>query len=998
MRSIERTHFCQGIFHFALLLICAHLTAFPSVGQERTAASFLSKVESFRLSGDYAKALELLNSRSFKDIAKNNPILESRYVMELILNYWNSGQVKESENAAKKGLSIPNPGAENEKRFGDILRIHLLYNKAKDLRLNSDFIGSIKSFEEAIAISRKLSPADFELKCLRQMSISYWDQNIFDEFNTLNQRALLIANKINNQKDKGICLNNIGLYYWKISNYSRALDFYEKALELARLTKNQQSESECMNNLGIIYQELGEFDRALIYFFDALSIDKKGFGGGFIAIDLNNIGNTYRKKGLQSGLKKDFLTALDYFENCLSLAEKAEDIKTALRIRNNIGAIYADLEDYSTSIIQYKNGLELAQRINDKESESAILNNLGIVYFNLGDYEESTKYCQMSIDLAQQIKSGTVLWEAFLDIGNAYKKRNKIEEARENYQESIAVIESIRSNIEFEELKASYFGSNKRLEAYHNLIDLLAQSHIKGQARQAGEEAFDYLEKAKARAFLDSLEVAQVNISQGIDIQLANREKQVDWELTALHKMSLTPDLPEEQKEKIRLDIKILEDELEKLKREIRSTSPAYANLKYPKIISLTEARKNLLDGQTAIVAYSVGKDSAYGFAITRKDLSIYPIAPRKLLQEKVANYLKIISDKDSRDFTEGTTLFAELIEPALRPEIKYLIIIPDDALHYLPFETLKIKKDGPWLIEKFAIAYAPSMSSLWEIVKRAESKKEKRTKDLLAFGDPDYGTFGSPALAGQNSQNQSPAENFPQLEYSGIEVQKISAFINAGKKDIRVRDRASEQELKKLPLLDYKLIHFATHGVIDDEKPARSAIVLSLNGDSQEDGFVQMREIYNLRMNADLVSLSACQTGRGQYIQGEGIESLNRAFFYAGASSVLTSLWSINDQASAHIMERFYFHLKNHSTLVGALRAAKIEMIQSRFLAHPYYWAAFLITGDASRTPFNKPLLNLMTVVLAISLAMVSVLAWRIRARGKRTTYVNSVAENPDK
>lgn len=985
MRGTKKLFFKKEIFLLIHLLICTYSTTFAAISLEDQASSFLAKARSLRLSGDFVKALELLDNRTFQDISKNDPILESRYVMELILNYWNSGQVKESENAAKKGLSIPNPEAENEKRFGDILCIHLLYNKGKDLRLNSDFIGSIKSFEEAIAVSIKLSLADFELKCLRQMSISYWDQDNFDEFNTLNQRALLIANELNNQKDKGICLNNIGLYYWKISNYSRALEFYEKALELARSSKNQQSESECMNNLGIIYQELGEFDRALKYFFDALSIDKKGFGSGFIAIDLNNIGNTYRKKGLQTGLKKDFLTALDYFENCLSLAEKAEDIKTSLRIRNNIGAIYADLEEYSTSIIQYKNALEIAQRINDKESASAILNNLGIVYFNLGDYEESTRFCQMSIDLAQQIKSGTVLWEAFLDIGNAYKKQNQFEEARENYRESIAVIESIRSNIEFEELKASYFGSNKRLESYYNLIDLLAQSYIKRQAQQAGEEAFDYLEKAKARAFLDSLEVAQVNISQGIDIRLANQEKQIDRELTALHNKSLTSDLPEDQKEKIRLDINIFEDELEKLKREIRSTSPAYANLKYPKIISLTEARKNLLDEQTAIVAYSVGKDSGYGFAITRKELSIYPIAPRKRLQEKVANYLKIISDKDSRDFTEGTTLFAELIEPALRPEIKYLIIIPDDALHYLPFETLRIKKDGPWLIEKLAIAYAPSMSSLWEIVKRGKNKKEKPTKDLVAFGDPDYGKFGSPDNAGQNYQNHSPAGNFPRLEYSGIEVQKISAFIKAGKKDIRVRDRASEQELKKLPLREYKLVHFAAHGVIDDEKPARSAIVLSLTGDSKEDGFVQMREIYSLRMNADLVSLSACQTGRGQYIQGEGIESLNRAFFYAGASSVLTSLWSINDQASARLMERFYFHLKNHSTLVAALRTAKFEMIHSRVLAHPYYWAAFLLTGDASRTPFDKPLLNWMTVVLAISLAMGSVLAWRIKARGKK-------------
>ena len=705
----------------------------------------------------------------------------------------------------------------------------------------------------------------------------------------------------------------------------------------------------------------------------------------YIAIDLNNIGSTYRKKALVSGNKSDFQTALSYFHKCLSLAEEADDRKTALQIKNNIGTIYADLEDYSNSVIQYKEGLEIAQQIGDKESTSAILNNLGIVYYNLGDYEESTRYCQMSIDLAQQIKSGTVLWEAFLEIGNAYRKQSKFSEAKKSYRESIAVIENIRSNIEIEELKASYFGSHKRLESYYNLVDLFAQDYVKSRDRKAGDEAFEYLEKAKARAFLDSLEVAQVNISQGVNIRLVNREKQIDRALTSLYKRSLVADLPEDQRDKIRADIRNGEEEIEKLRREIRSTSPAYANLKYPKILTLKEAQKNLLDGQTAVLAFSVGKDSSYGFAITKKGLSVYPVAPRKILREMIADHLKVISDKDSREFAAGSSLYSALIEPAIGPGIKRLLIIPDDALYYLPFETLRSKRDGRWLIEKFAVAYAPSLSSLWEIVKRGDQRKEKRTKDLMAFGDPDYGRSDPSAGPASFLQDRFSPGGFPRLNYSGAEVQKISAFIDEGRKDIRIRDRASEQELKKLPLQDYKIIHFAAHGVIDDQKPARSAIVLSANGDDREDGFVQVREIYNLRLNADLVTLSACQTGLGQYVQGEGIEGLNRAFFYAGASSVLTSLWSINDQASAQLMERFYYHLKSRSNLMDALREAKIEMIRSGVLSHPYYWGAFLLTGNASRKPFHRPVLNGMTLALAFSLALGISILWRVRSRGKR-------------
>ena len=276
----------------------------------------------------------------------------------------------------------------------------------------------------------------------------------------------------------------------------------------------------------------------------------------------------------------------------------------------------------------------------------------------------------MSIDLAQRINSGTVLWEAFLDIGNAYRKQSKFKEAKKSYQESIAVIENIRSNIEIEELKASYFGSNKRLESYYNLLDLLAKEYSRNRDIGTGNEAFEFLEKAKARAFLDSLEVSQVDISQGIDIRLANREKQIDRELTTLYKKTLTPNLPKEQLDEIEKNIGKSEDELDKLKREIRSSSPAYADLKYPEIITLKEVRENLLDSQTAIIAFSVGKESSYGFAVTRDIFSIYPISSRKLLQDQVASYLKIVSDKDARDFSLGANLFSELIGPDSDPRL----------------------------------------------------------------------------------------------------------------------------------------------------------------------------------------------------------------------------------------------------------------------------------------------------------------------------------------
>jgi CHAT domain-containing protein/Tfp pilus assembly protein PilF len=919
--------------------------------------------EKFRLEGEFEKAIDCFkNSISLANKSGAKKVeLEAHTKLGIL--FWNLGQLKESEISYLKALALAKSLRlkDREKECQDALDIINLYNKAKEFRSSGDYENSIKYFQKAINIAKNINSPDHELKCLRQMSLCYWDQNDFQEFRNLNEIALSIAQKIKNRRDEGICLNNIGLYLWKIDNYTKALQYCEKALEIAKKVKNLQSENECLNNIGLIYKDIGNYDKALTYLNKALLIDNPSFGNNYISIDLNNIGIIYRQKGLLNNSKEDFLKALEYFSKCLDITKKIDDKKTAIPIYNNLGTVYSDLENYVDALRCYQQGLKIAENIINKEGMSLILNNIGIVYYNLGDYEESTKYCQNAIDLASQIKAGRVLWEAFFYVANSYRKQAKFDDALKNYEYSIAVIESVRSTLELEELKASYLGTDKRIEAYHNLIDLLVRIQKSNPQKSYDAEAFKYFEKAKARAFLDSLEVAQVSISQGIDTKLSAQEKLLNNDITSLYKKLLVPDLTAEQKNDINEKLKKFEDDYERLKREIRATSPAYANLRYPEIITLNEAQEKLVDNQTTYISYSIGKDNSFGFAISKNGLKIFPISPRKQLQAKVSAHIKVITDKENADFHLGQELYTELVRPGLDRQTKRLVFVPDDILYFLPFETLlQSGNQGRWLIQDYAIAYAPSLSSLWEIIKRGQRDGTKHKKDILAFGDPVYG----PAEDQDNSQNSSDifqdfysssAFKFFRLKYSGVEVQRIASLFNKNRGEIYQREHASEQVLKNLDLEDFKIIHFAAHGLVDDQNPARSSIVLSLDSKSQEDGFVLMREIYNLRMGADLVCLSACQTGLGQFIRGEGIEGLNRAFFYAGASSVLMSLWSINDQASSQLMERFYFHLRSSNSIMDALQKAKLEMIAFKPFSHPFYWAAFVITGDAAKVIFPK-------------------------------------------
>ena len=376
-----------------------------------------------------------------------------------------------------------------------------------------------------------------------------------------------------------------------------------------------------------------------------------------------------------------------------------------------------------------------------------------------------------------------------------------------------------------------------------------------------------------------------------------------------------------------------------------------------------------MLDKKTAFFEYLISEESSYLFVVTKDKLNIYSLADREQVQALVSNYIRNISDRGNFDFSEGYALYKNLVSPGLNnKDIKKIIFIPDDILNFLPFEALITEPDSKkWLIRDYNVAYSPSISSLQEIIKRKKTNGYKRHKVLLALGDP----YFKPRQNGNNGAQILGQFDFQRLKYSGTEIDRISSLFKDSKKTVLKRNKATEETLKKTNLEDYKIIHLATHSLIDDKRPFRSSIILALDDNPQEDGFLQTREIYNISMNSDLVVLSACETGLGQFIKGEGIEGINRSFFYAGSSAVLMSLWQVNDQATYQLMERFYTHLRSSKSITDSLRKTKLELIDSDALSHPYYWAGFIASGKTDQKVF----LSYSTYIILIGTALLSAL-----------------------
>jgi CHAT domain-containing protein len=921
------------------------------------------QAEQFRMKGEFIKSIEIF--KESLSIAKKilDEKKECKTLLKLGILYWNIAQLDKSLKSFNEALFLAQKVDLKDKQEECNIAIEIckLYDRGKKYRSSGEFQKSIETFQQAAKMAKKIESKEHEIKCCRQIGVTHYRLNNLRKFFSFNKKALKIAEELKHRKEEGRCLNNIGTYYWNLNNYSLALNYYERAFEIARKEKDKSGEGICLTNIGIIYKQLGNYDRALEYFTKVLKIDTDLENWDYISMDLNDIGTTYRAKGVTSGNKKDLNKAIDYYQKCLSLIKKGVDKQIEVYVLNNMSNVYTDLKRYSDALKFFELGYKKAKEIQDIEAMGMILTNMGIVYYNQENYEESTKYYQEAINLS--IGKDQILWEAYMESARAYEKQKDYKKALEFYKKSIKTTEDIRSTIDLEELKAKFLGTDKRIDAYHYIINLLANPSEFHPTEENKLEAFNYLEKAKARAFLDSLELSKVDLSEGVDPELLNREKEIMKDISQVHTKLQAAEPSPEAKKALKEDLKKFENELETLKREMRRKSPAYADIQYPEIIKLKEVQEKLLDGKTAFFEYCIGKEHSFAFAITKKDLKIFPLPKRENLQAQIVDYLKAVNDKDNHNFQPGYNLFTMLVLPGLDKNIKNIIFIPDDILHFFPFETLITHSDSnEWLIKNYNISYAPSISSLREIIQRKKSNGEKPRKDILAFGDPYFGKLeteenGNNIFQDFFSSNvySAGALNFYRLKYSGIEIDKISLLFKKSKIKVFRRKNASEEQLKKpgLNLEDYKIIHFATHSIIDNKIPARSSIVLSLDEDQTEDGFLQMREIYNLKLNSDLVTLSSCQTGLGELIRGEGIEGINRAFFYAGTSSVLMSLWAVHDQASYQLMERFYYHLRSSESIKNALRKAKLEMINSGVLSHPYYWAGFIASGKTDKVVF---------------------------------------------
>ena len=827
---------------------------------------------------------------------------------------------------------------------------------------------SIATFRSALALAEKIGSPEHELKCLRQLSAAHWALSDFEKFLSVNMRSRGIARELNDQKEKFKAANSIGLYYLKLSDHSRALDFYSEALDISRNARNKKDESQCLQNIGLTLAQIGLYERSFDYLMEAHEIDSQSGNPVFLAQNIINLGVSLKNRWLALSNKRDLIEALSYFSDALDWARRNEDEQTELKALHNIGNIHLHLGNFHSAQHFFGLAQQIAIETQDNEANVEIWCNQGIGYLNSGQLDAAQVCFRSALTLGEAVGKGKILWEPLFFLGKCHEEKREREQALESYKASLEAIEHLRGRIISDYYKVGFM--KDKFKVYEAVIDHLWEGGRGPGTPDRLEEIFQTMERAKARAFLETLGEDTSDFLSRLNPVLEKDEREISERISAALQKMAKRDLSSARRRELQQALKRDEEEYLQLVSRMRTEAPSVANAAFPVPIRLREVQERLLDEKTAILEYFLGEGHSFLLLITKKSRDLFRLPPRTEIGRTLDGFVKLISTPPQEEWTGGAAarrLSQELLSSALKAlpaPIDRLVIIPDGPLWHVPFESLDLFPENPsrpssFLLSKYVVSYAPSCSALLFLLE--QNWKGGRAPALLAVGDPfpprEKSLTGKEKISMANilrETYEAQGFDFSSLPQSGHEVKEIARYFPRNDRRICLHEEASEARIKSLPLEDFPILHFACHGFVDEKIPYRSSLVLSPDEPSREDGFLQVREITHLRLAAELVVLSACETGRGRVEQGEGILGLARGFFLSGARSVVSTLWKIGDRATARFMRHFYFFLSQGEDKAQALRSAKLRLLDSEY-SHPFYWAPFELHGESvSRFDFR--------------------------------------------
>jgi CHAT domain-containing protein len=838
------------------------------------------------------------------------------------------------------------------------------------------FEEAIAQYETSLRFARKVEGVDatkWEATISAQMGDIYLNNlTRYEEAIEHLQEAQIKYRQIRDTESEAGVAIALGRAFFGIGDGRTTIQEYKRALELYKQTGNVPKQVEVLAALGQTGRQTGQIP--------ALEADQYFNEAQQLVSSFSEISAPV------GGPSEEVEASLQQWQKNLRSVEPSL-LKAAgalYQLRGWIWVLEGRLDDAVTGLsLAYFYHQSLPPSLEQVWNLAKDYYGLGEAYRRKGNLSLALQYYHAAKETVQPLRSSESRW-IYIALARTEADLGNTETALQYYRSALQMLENIRGLQTTEEPRSGVLG--RALYQYRGFVALLVDLYIKNAENQYLEEGFQVSERLRARAFLDDLAKSRATKLGGDIAGLTQQQSDTERQIAEIDHQLLASTLDPKNEQ-------LLLDKREALRKGWRDAQQkaAQENSNFSQIITpapvtLSEVQK-VLDTNTVFLEYSVDFEGSVLWAITKDRATAYKV-PGQDVGALVEKYVKTLRQplmtpgEISAHVAMGTELYQKLLQPAEKLIVgkTRLIIAPDGPLYYLPFETLIVSNstsvsgklrnlsEVPYLIKNFQIIYVPSASILVEQQKSLGKEKNTTPFPLLAFGDPIYQTKAPGSAADAKTQADVGANiivrglNLNRLEFSGDEVKNIARIwgVPLNSEHINLGNRASVTRLRELDLAKYRILHFATHAVAGDDLSflTQPALILSQLG-SQEgnSGILQFVDILQLKLNAEMVVLSACDTGLGRFREGEGIVGLTRAFLYAGASSTVSSLWEVEDQSTGLLMEEFYRRLRKGESKAEALREAKLELIQSKVelkalgmresLAAPFYWAPFILVGD---------------------------------------------------
>ena len=860
-----------------------------------------------------------------------------------------------------------------------------------------------------------------------------------DAINTASEALSLFQNIGDND---GVARSNLalGTYHYAQANLVAAAQNFQTALDLARQINDPLLQAESVVYLAFIaygkgaWQETFEFAASAQDLVDSAPPFLLGqitatFAEAFIESGLPDVGlqkyqqafEYYRQANSSAGMinsswgiakaqyfQQNYPEALRILQETLPRAEAEDLTGWKAQCHDYLGRTYAEMNQPAEALVHFEKAIGFYNQLGNPMEVARIHARIGQSYQAQGKLDTALPFYQRALQTFDALDDRIDRSVTLFAMGQLEMKRGNYHIAENYLRQSIEMTENQRSMSTTRDLTAAFSATVH--DRYLQYIECLMRRNDK----QAAVQAFEISESARARSLAEFLRGTETNLLANVDAELAKQEKSLRQLLQAKQNDKialLARKYEKDELEKLDAELAQLDTQYKSVSATISQRYPAYDQLTRPRAWDLARIQQQVLnDDDTVLLEYILGADKTYVWAITRDSFTAHEI-PGEVgkAAETVYNLSKDPAKGNENQLTQAAQSLSQMVLSPVAGQLnkRRIIVIADGALNYIPFQMLPSpSSNSEPLVDQHEIINAPSASILGEL--RAEvAGRGVRSKVLAAFGNPALGTGASDNASDASGEHLRYALRDIELNGDDFDLSAVGQLFFAEREINSLREIASpaatfaatgvaanRKQLFSMDFSQYAILHFATHGLLDPKRPEHSGILLSMvddQGKSQK-GFVSLQDVYSLRAPVDLVVLSACRTGLGREIRGEGLVGLTRGFMYAGATTVVASLWKVNDEATAELMKRFYTEmLQNRKTPDEALRIAQNHIRRNPRWSAPHFWAGFTLQGEYQYVVNSKRGWRRYSVLIVIGLVgivLVSIGGWyRYRVRPASST-----------